>query len=122
MNDDNTKRLHQSLGMAPPAQRFEARAERCEPDLAPDLRVVTEDRSAEGWVSRTVSVNGTISVSNQVFSVGKQRARHLEPTQLDEEWGSHGDDCPRIERRHLICTNPDCLWVFTMSSRPGKVS
>ena len=42
--------------------------------LALDLRVITEDRSGDDWVNRTVSVNGTISVSNQVFSVGKQRA------------------------------------------------
>ncbi len=85
MSDYNTKRPHQSLGMATAVQRFEARAERCEPELAPDLRVVTEDRSEEGWVSRTVSVNGTISVSNQVFSVGKQRAGHLVDVRVFEE-------------------------------------
>jgi hypothetical protein len=85
VSDYNTRRPHQSLGMATPAQRFEAMVERCEPELAPDLRVVTEDRSAEGWVSRTVSVNGTISVSNQVFSVGKQRAGHLVDVRVLEE-------------------------------------
>jgi transposase InsO family protein len=83
--DYNTERPHQSLGMATPAQRFETRAKRCEPELAPDLRVVSEDRSAEGWVSRTVSLNGTISVSNQVFSVGKQRAGHLVDVRVLEE-------------------------------------
>ena len=75
VTDYNTKRPHQSLGMATPAQRFDARDRRGEPEVALDLRVVSEDRSGEGWVSRTVSVNGTISVSNQVFSVGKQRGR-----------------------------------------------
>jgi hypothetical protein len=81
----NTTRPHQSLGMAPPVQRFEKRLERCEPDLVPDLRVLTDDRSGEGWVSRTVSLNGTISVSNQVFSVGKQRAGHLVDVRILEE-------------------------------------
>ena len=83
--DYNTSRPHQSLGMATPAQRFETRNERSEPELAPDLRVVGDDRSAEGWVSRTVSINGTISVSNQVFSVDKQRAGHLVDVRILEE-------------------------------------
>ncbi len=48
MAHDNSTQPHQSLGMATPAQRFEARAPRDEPELAPDLAVVTEDRSAEG--------------------------------------------------------------------------
>jgi transposase InsO family protein len=77
VEDYNTMRPHQSLGMATPAQRFCAEADRAVPELEPDLRVVSEDRSGEGWVNRTVSLNGTISVSNQVFSVGKQRAGHI---------------------------------------------
>jgi len=40
--------------------------------------------------------------------------------QLDEDWGSHGDDCPVDDHRHLICTNPDCSWAFTVLARPGK--
>ena len=43
------------------------------PQLAPDLRLVTDDRSGPDWVSRYVTVNGVISVSNQLFSVGKHR-------------------------------------------------
>jgi transposase InsO family protein len=83
--DYNTTRPHQSLGMATPSERFEVTGPRGEPELAPDLRVVADDRTAEGWVSRTVSLNGTISVSNQVFSVGKQRAGHLVDVRVLEE-------------------------------------
>jgi len=74
VGDYNTERPHQSLGMAPPAQRFFSGSQPSAPPLTLDLRVITEDRSGDDWVNRTVSVNGTISVSNQVFSVGKQRA------------------------------------------------
>ena len=85
VGDYNTTRPHQSLGMATPAQRFDARDLRGEPDVALDLRVVSEDRSGEGLVSRTVSLNGTISVSNQVFSVGKQRAGQLVDARVLDE-------------------------------------
>ena len=74
VGDYNNERPHQSLGMATPATRFYADKDRAVPDLEADLRVITDDRSGDDWVNRTVSVNGTISVSNQVFSVGKQRA------------------------------------------------
>jgi transposase InsO family protein len=74
VSDYNTSRPHQSLGMATPAERFSARTEDSVPQLAPDLRVLTDDRSSEDWVCRTVTVNGVISVSNQNFSVGKHRA------------------------------------------------
>jgi transposase InsO family protein len=74
VGDYNNERPHQSLGMATPATRFYADKDRAVPDLDADLRVITDDRSGDDWVNRTVSVNGTISVSNQVFSVGKQRA------------------------------------------------
>ncbi len=36
--------------------------------------MVDEDRSGDDWVSRVVSAVGVITVSNQVFSVGKHRA------------------------------------------------
>lgn len=81
----NTERPHQSLGMATPAHRFATRTTRTQPDLAPDLGALAEERSAMGWISRTVSLNGTISVSNQVFSVGKQRAGHLVDVRVLEE-------------------------------------
>ena len=71
--DYNTKRPHQSLSMATPSERFTKRVEESVPQLAPDLRVLTDDRSGDDWVARTVSTVGTISVSNQIFSVGKHR-------------------------------------------------
>jgi transposase InsO family protein len=74
VHDYNTNRPHQSLSMATPAERFHIRTEDSVPRLAPDLRVLSDDRSSEDWVSRTVTVNGVISVSNQNFSVGKHRA------------------------------------------------
>ena len=40
--------------------------------------------------------------------------------QLDEDWGSHGEECPPGDHQHLICTNPQCLWVFTVSKGSGK--
>jgi transposase InsO family protein len=102
--DYNSERPHQSLGMATPAQRFFAESDRSAPELPLDLRVVNEDRSGEGWVSRTVSVNGTISVSNQVFSVGKQRGGHLVDVrvldQLLEVW-----DGPELIKNVLRTTH-----------------
>ena len=68
----NTERPHQSLKMATPAQRFYARPAAI-PTPPLDLEAIVEDRSGDDWVARTVSVNGTICVSNQVFSVGKHR-------------------------------------------------
>ena len=72
--DYNTKRPHQSLGRTTPAERFSARTEHSVPALAPDLRLLSDERSGEDWVCRHVTVNGVISVSNQVMSVGKHRA------------------------------------------------
>jgi Integrase core domain len=71
--DYNAERPHQSLGMATPAERFLVGQDRAAPEVALDLRVINDDRSGDDWINRTVSVNGTVSVSNQVFSVGKQR-------------------------------------------------
>jgi transposase InsO family protein len=71
----NTERPHQSLKMATPADRFYERRDDI-PTPALDLKAL-EDRSGDDWVSRTISVNGIISVSNQVFSCGKQRSGHL---------------------------------------------
>jgi len=71
----NTERPHQSLKMATPATRFYDRRDQT-PTPALDLKAL-EDRSGDDWVARTISVNGIISVSNQVFSCGKQRSGHL---------------------------------------------
>jgi transposase InsO family protein len=76
IEDYNFRRPHQSLKMATPAERFYApRATTPTPPL--DLRTYNEDRSGDDWVSRTISINGVISISNQMFSVGKQRSGHL---------------------------------------------
>lgn len=84
----NTQRPHQSLKMATPAERFTAGG--AAPTLPLDTSAIDQDRSGEGWVARTVSVNGTICVSNQVFSVGKHRGGriidiHVRP-ELLEAW------------------------------------
>jgi hypothetical protein len=71
----NTERPHQSLKMATPAGRFYERRDDI-PAPALDLKAL-DDRSGDDWVSRTISVNGIISISNQVFSCGKQRSGHL---------------------------------------------
>jgi len=76
IEDYNCRRPHQSLKMATPAERFYApRATTPTPSL--DLRIYNEDRSGDDWISRTISINGVISISNQMFSVGKQRSGHL---------------------------------------------
>jgi transposase InsO family protein len=71
--DYNTKRPHQSLGRTTPAERFSARNDHTVPAFDPDLRLLSVERSGEDWVSRHVTVNGVISVSNQAMSVGKHR-------------------------------------------------
>ena len=83
--DYNTERPHQSLGMTPPLQRFSRRAEPTVPVLAPDLRALQEDRSGDDWVSRVVSTCGTISLSNQVFSVGKYRAAEVVDVRVTDQ-------------------------------------
>jgi hypothetical protein len=72
INDYNTERPHQALAMQAPLDRFSRRSLLAPAPLALDLKAL-EDRSGDDWVSRTISVNGTLSVSNQVFSVGKHR-------------------------------------------------
>jgi transposase InsO family protein len=75
IEDYNTQRPHQSLKMATPAERFYHRPNNV-PVPALDLKAL-DDRSGDDWVSRTISVNGIISISNQVFSCGKHRSGHL---------------------------------------------
>jgi transposase InsO family protein len=75
--DYNTNRPHQALKMATPAERFYARRDETAPELPLDLRAVSDERSGEDWISRTVTVNGVISVSAQAFSVGKHRCGHI---------------------------------------------
>jgi transposase InsO family protein len=68
----NTDRPHQSLGMETPLDRFSRRSAKA-PSPPLDLSSLLPERSGDDWISRTISVNGTLSVSNQVFSVGKHR-------------------------------------------------
>ena len=80
----NTDRPHQSLKMATPAERFYAQpAKRAAPAL--DLAALEIDRSGDDWVARTVSTVGTVSVSNQIFSVGKHRAGRVIDIRVREE-------------------------------------
>ena len=74
VEDYNSNRPHQGIDLATPAERFFCRTEPSVPTLEPDLRVLTDDRTGEDWVARTVSSVGTISVSNQLFSVGRHRS------------------------------------------------
>ena len=79
----NTERPHQALAMATPASRFEHRDE---PVIGPVL-VVSDPRSARGgdeWVSRTVNVNGVVTVSGQAFSVGKSRSGSVVDVKVSE--------------------------------------
>jgi transposase InsO family protein len=76
IEDYNLRRPHQSLKMATPGERFHA-TRMTVPTPVLDLRSFNEDRSGDDWISRTVSINGVISITNQMFSVGKQRSGHL---------------------------------------------
>ena len=73
----NEERPHRSLKMATPAECFYAGREPSVPKLRLDRSAVEEDRSGDDWVSRVVSAVGVITVSNQVFSVGRHRAGEI---------------------------------------------
>jgi integrase-like protein len=78
INDYNTDRPHQSLGMLTPAQRFHTQIDPQHPPVPPELPQLEPDRRAPGqWVTRRVATNGTICVDCQVFSVGKHNACQL---------------------------------------------
>ncbi len=70
----NSERPHQGIGMSTPLDRFSRRSTTAPAPIELDLTALKEDRSGDDWVSRTVSINGTLSLSNQVFSVGKHRS------------------------------------------------
>ena len=80
----NTLRPHRAIAMAVPAERFATRTATTAPELALDRSAFDTDRSGDDWVSRVVSANGTISVSNQVFSVGKHRAGSVVDVRVTE--------------------------------------
>jgi transposase InsO family protein len=77
VDDYNSRRPHRSLGMQTPSSRFSARRASPIPERVADLQALREDRTGDDWVARRVSANGTISVSNQVISVGKRHAGAL---------------------------------------------
>jgi transposase InsO family protein len=76
VDDYNTLRPHRSLKMATPAERFFVKRELSVPVVPLDLAALEDDRSGDDWIGRIISAVGTISVSNQVISVGKHRAGH----------------------------------------------
>jgi transposase InsO family protein len=77
VDEYNTERPHRSLKMDTPAQRFGARREPSVPSLPLDRSMVDVDHSGGAWVSRVVATNGVITVSNQVFSIGRHRAGEI---------------------------------------------
>ena len=66
----NTERPHSALGMATPASRFTASTFARPAD---DSSLLGE-RDGDDWISRTVAVNGVISIAWQQVSCGKHRA------------------------------------------------
>ena len=50
-----------------------------------ELRRLRQDRTGDDWISRTVSRNGVIVVSNQQFSVGKHRNGRLVDVRVRDE-------------------------------------
>ena len=70
VHEYNTDRPHTACGTRPPASRFYLERD---PSLPAHLAALDPPRIGDDWVTRKVSVNGTISVAWQVFSVGKHR-------------------------------------------------
>lgn len=68
----------------PPNDSPNAQRGRC-PTWPPTLRVLTDDRAGDDWVARTVSSVGTISVSNQVVSVGRHRSGEIVDVHVREQ-------------------------------------
>jgi hypothetical protein len=68
----NTQRPHRALGMATPAERFNAGVDAAGEPGRP--REAVTDRGTGQWVSRRVAVNGIVSVSWQQISVGAAHA------------------------------------------------
>jgi hypothetical protein len=77
VEDYNTNRPHQGIGMCTPAERFLRR----DPEgqmiaLGAETRLAAL-RSGDDWIQRTVGSNGIISVAWQVFSVGKHHGGEI---------------------------------------------
>jgi transposase InsO family protein len=79
----NTERPHQGIGMVTPATRFYAR----DASLPGPALLISDPRAAHGgveWVSRTVNINGVVTISGQAFSVGKRRCGHVVDVKVSE--------------------------------------
>jgi len=68
----NIERPHSALDMATPASRFTSSVFARPADASSLLG----ERDGDDWISRTVAVNGVISVAWQQVSCGKHRAGH----------------------------------------------
>lgn len=82
VHEYNTERPHQSLKMQTPAERFATR-DRVE-RLPPSTDALDEDRTGDDWISRTVTVNGVVTVKAQAFSVGKSRSGRVVDVHVTE--------------------------------------
>ncbi|WP_134122714.1 IS481 family transposase [Kribbella kalugense] len=69
----NQHRPHQGIGMIPPVERFQRRAE---PIRQPAAASSLEDRTGDDWIARRAGSNGVISVSWQQICLGKAAAGH----------------------------------------------
>ena len=79
--DYNTRRPHQALEMATPAQRFRLRP------IAKDASCLPVDAAEDHhgqWVLRRVGSNGVLSVDNQLFSVANAFKGELVDVFVDE--------------------------------------
>lgn len=76
VEDYNRDRPHQSLGMAPPAERFEAGAEGAPAEV---IAAPGPGADLRGWpaVERVVSSSGFVRVADQRFSVGRHLAARV---------------------------------------------
>jgi transposase InsO family protein len=82
VDDYNTRRPHQSLKMATPAQRFAqavtvARAHASAP--------TDTDRPGDNWISRRVTTNGVVCVAWQQVSIGRHYAGQRCDVHVDGE-------------------------------------
>ena len=78
VEDYNTRRPHQAIGMVPPMQRFQASTE-SEPipirSTASSVRPAADRRDGD-WVARRASAIGVITVSWQQIALGQAAAGH----------------------------------------------
>jgi transposase InsO family protein len=81
VEDYNTRRPHQALEMATPAERF-----RLTPLATDASSIPVDDRGDQPgqWVLRRVASNGLVSVDNQMFSVGNAYKAHLVDVFVDD--------------------------------------